>query len=348
MRIIILGDKSKYQFCRYLIDISDLENNESFLTEQLSLKDIFIVSDKRIRDNNHFFSTKIPLNTVLFFPKEFEDFDDFTKDDKIIFFDEFPYNTEDYLERLYDIKANGSFNQLEVVLFQNSREGLVTDLSSNSMALSDAREKLTGNGICFSEYQIGDHMEFLFWRNEGGHNEKSVFQPLLDDVKAELETFDSSYNYLCETTVGPIIKDPAIWNNIIKFDNSFVGKNLWEQFGKRSYLSLLKNNNEIQRFYINTYKSTVMSIIVWNFDKDIQVLNKIVKKEFLSMFNDGTKLYYYGKKEDYEEFINNHKEVLLGQSLFEDFFYEDLKEIIKQRICIHVSKMEGLLNGHIN
>lgn len=349
MRIIILGDKSRYQFFRYLVDFSELNKKDSFFTEQLCQNDVFIVSDISLKKDNCFFSPMLPLNTMLFFPKEFEEFEDYTKDDKIIFFDEFPYNTSDYLEKLYDIKTNGSFNQLEVVLFQNYREGLTTDISTNSMALDDARDKLISSGVCFCEYKIGDCMDFLFWRfNNEKVNEKNVVQPLIDAVKTELATFDSSYDYLCETTIGPIIKDPTVWKNIIRFDNSLVGKNLWEKYGDRAYDGLINNNNEIQQFYINIYKYAVMSMIVWDSDKDIQVLNSIVKKEFLSMFNDGTKLYYYGNRDKYEEFINNHKEVLLGQNLIVDFFYEYLKEIIKNRICILVNKMEELLNGYNN
>ena len=104
MRLIILGDRSRYQFLRKIID----DENMNLKTEVLSEKNIEIMSETINNIDNpkervFYFSKKLPLHTTLFFPSEINMSSEYGANDKILFFDEFPYRTAIGMENIKNI-----------------------------------------------------------------------------------------------------------------------------------------------------------------------------------------------------------------------------------------------------
>ena len=72
MRIIVAGDKSRYQFFRDIINVDVSQMREEFYTENLGRRTVYLTSDKnQVNNDVVLFSDKVPLNTVLCFPEEF-------------------------------------------------------------------------------------------------------------------------------------------------------------------------------------------------------------------------------------------------------------------------------------
>ena len=143
MRIIVAGDKSRYQFFRDIINVDVSQMREEFYTENLGRRTVYLTSDKnQVNNDVVLFSDKVPLNTVLCFPEEFLDVPTICEmEDRVVLFDEFPYATEKKLERAQKLSDFGVADQLQVILIINNRIGLQSDLSTVEMALEEA-EKL--------------------------------------------------------------------------------------------------------------------------------------------------------------------------------------------------------------
>ena len=65
------GDKSRYHFFRSIVDLNKSKNQESFFTERLGEREVFLTSDLSKAKDDIFYSPRVPLNTELFFPSEF-------------------------------------------------------------------------------------------------------------------------------------------------------------------------------------------------------------------------------------------------------------------------------------
>ena len=87
MKLIVLGDKSRYQFLRKIIT----DENINLKTEILSEKNIEIMSDivnniDNPKERVLYFSKKLPLHTTLFFPSEINTDSRYEINNKILFF----------------------------------------------------------------------------------------------------------------------------------------------------------------------------------------------------------------------------------------------------------------------
>lgn len=346
MRVIITGDKSRYQFLRSLIDIDDINMSESFYTEKMGERDIYVSSENIIKkEKNYFYSSLVPLNSYIYFPKEYGNKNTFCIDDRVIFFNEFPYNREDDMKRLHEIIDSGEYGQLCVVLVCNSRKGMDTDISSSESAVLSAKKMLEEIGITCCEYKMGEKPNFLFWKiDEKNRYEKQVMKPLLQRVKKELETFDSSYDLLYEIDVAMVVDDPVIRKNIYQYDSTFGNENIWQIYGRRTYQYLLKNNISIEQFYVNLYKNIISNIAIWDLKRDITDLKEIVKKSIDRKFKTIESICFTGENENYEMFLNRNGIIYELSRTLNTFFKEDLKKIVKTRITRDVEIMEELLD----
>ena len=342
MRMVITGDKSRYQFLRSLVSAESLSIGDCFYTEQMSEKDIIVSSAKN--NENIYYSSFVPLNSLLFFPSEYGNCDMYCTDDRILFFNEFPYNREDDLEKLKDIINSGKFGQISVVLVCNFREGIDTDISSNDMAITSAENLLDEIGIDHYKYKIGEKPNFLFWRiDKKGHFEKNMLKPLLSKVKEDLAVFDTTYDFLYELDVAMIVDDPNIRKMILKYDRALLKKNVWREYAARSYNCLFKTDKSIENFYVDVYKKLILPVASWNLKKDILDLQKVVETTFKNRFDSLGYLCFSGGEEDYEAFLNENRIIFLLGQILDKFFRNELKSIICERTARNMEIVEELL-----
>lgn len=345
MRVIITGDKSRYQFLRFLVNEENLKINDNLYTERMSDIDVFVSSDKTADEACTYYSSNVPLNSLVYFPKEYGADSSFSDDDKVLFFNEFPYNREEDVESLNDIANSGKYGQICVVLVYNGRTGIDTDISSDDMAILSAEKMLDDMGLSHCKYTMGSVPDFLYWKIAKQEKyEKNLLMPLLKKTKYELDVFDSTYDLLYELDVAMIVDDPTIRKLILKYDSSLNNKNVWTEYASRLILRLIKGEKSVKDFYIELYKKIVSAISIWDINKDTARLTDIVENALKEKFSKYEELIFRGNEDDYETFLNNNKVIyLLSQGLI-SFFKEDLKTILKKRIIKDIEIMEGFLD----
>ena len=163
MRLIVLGDKSRYQFLRKIID----DENMNLKTEILSKKDIEIVSEKidnidNLNEKVVYLSKKLPLYTTLFFPSEINTSSKYETNDKILFFDEFPYRTAIGMENIKNILEKNPEIDFEIILIKNNRKNLQSDLSNEEEAIRTAIKEYYLEKFRVRVVNFEDNYNFLF------------------------------------------------------------------------------------------------------------------------------------------------------------------------------------------
>lgn len=347
MRLIITGDKSRYQFLRYIVGKDSISDNEGFHTEQISEKDLIVTAEKECASADTYYSGKIPPNTILFFPAEYGSDISYRSDDRIIFFNEFPYSTDSTIEELDKLIMNGKYGQLEVVLAENSRNGLESDISTGEMALNEAISRYRQKSINVNRYIMGTRPDFLLWSTcQNTRFSQRVFSPLLESVKEYLKVFDSTYELEYELEVGLILNNPIIRKKLIQYEKGMIGKDIWSVFCKRTCDFFFAKNNEVYHFIKELYRNAIKDICIWDYEIDFSLLMKGINNSLAAGFNGLQPLIYNGARENYDEFLNNNHVINTYNQIVMTYFSNKIKEIIKERIIKDINILEELLNGY--
>lgn len=351
MRVVITGDKSRYQFFRYFLDKKYIENKELFYTEKVSEKNIFMTSDINKRGENIYISKKLPLNTLLFFPKEYQE-EIYAPQDKIILFDEFPYATKENILKLDKIIKIGNYKQLEVVLIINDREKLDTDITTEETALKAAENIYKKKKIKVSKYKFGEIPVFLFSSiSSVQNNNRNKLKGILNDLKFIIETFDMNYElFYEESELNKKLSNPAFINNFFEYNKNINGKNIWQYYFEKIFNYFWDDNNSIgDKFCITFYKITLNSSYIWDISYDIENLKIDIRKFFMNKIYFSKEKVFFGDKNEYDILLNNIAKDLINfkQELI-NFFSKDVKKYLKQRIEKNIDKLEGLVNDSNN
>ena len=352
MRLVMSGDKSRYHFFRSIVDLNKAKNQESFFTERLGEREVFLTSDLSKAKDDIFYSPRVPLNTELFFPSEFSSIIDVIRnDDKIIWFDEFPYATDRDIERLKEILNSGKGSQIVIVLFHNSRECLETDISTDDMALEEAEARYAQFNMSIYKYTPNLFPYFLLWENDSECVclENDFFSKM-KNVEWNLDIFDSSYEFMLDS-LGEDGKSIAsffdfdILASFCDYDRKLNKNNIWEIYHEKAYIFYWENNYEIRHFCKLIYKDAIESVCIWDFERDYERLYASITESFKQITVDMKFLTYDGVKADYDEFlINNQEEIIKYKTRIQFFFREEMKEIIKERIQRNLRKLEALFS----
>ena len=350
MRLIISGDKSRYHFFRSIIDLSKLQNQESFFTERLGEREVFVTSDIKKTDKNIFFSSKVPLNTELYFPSEYTDlFDVITNEDKVVVFDEFPYASDDKIDKLDNILQSGKVVQVSVVLFWNNRESLETDISTEDIALKDAEEYYGSRNIRVYKYSLKDVPVFLLWSsNNGIIGYENAFVSKMELTKLNLETLDSAYELMfdCWDEHGKSMVSLIEFDILARFcvyDRKLCEGNIWRVFHEKACKHYWTNDYIIKNFCRFIYQTTVDDICIWDFEKDFEILYESIRNEFNHIIDELDMLEFKGTKLNYDEFLNEHQEEILAYKiLIQTFFRDKMKVFIKNRVQRNLLRMEAI------
>lgn len=346
MRIIVAGDKSRYQFFRDIINVDVSQMREEFYTENLGGRTVYLTSDKnQVNNDVVLFSDKVPLNTVLCFPEEFLDVPTICEmEDRVVLFDEFPYATEKKLERAQKISDFGVADQLQVILIINNRIGLQSDLSTVEMALEEAERLYQKSNISVYRYHIGDRPEFLFWSvGLCCTNGRRILEKSILEAQKDVEQFESFYDLMYTTDLSVWIEDPAFLNNIFKYDSIMREKDIFEVYYSRIY-DLFQKKSEFEDFYVSLYTDSVINFCVWDLSCDIEDL-KISVNDFLKeQLRRKENLMFNGDEREYESFLNeNRAEIIDFRKAIVRFFSDDLKFFLKKRLQKNIDCMMEMI-----
>ncbi|WP_026511924.1 hypothetical protein [Butyrivibrio sp. LC3010] len=352
MRIVMLGDKSRYHFFRSIVDLDMSNNQESIFTERLGEREVFMTSDYGKTKDGFFYSPRIPLNTELFFPPELSSIIDLIKDDdKVIWFDEFPYTTDGDIERLKEIISAGKSNQIVIVLFSNARARLVTDISTDDMALEDAISRYSQFNLSIYKYTLNELPYFLLWQNDSdGSGLERTFPSMVKTVTWNLEVFDSSYEYMMDfpgesgNSIASFIEFDIL-ARFCDYDQKLNKNSIWKIYHEKAYNYYWKNNYEVLHFCKFIYKDAIEPVCVWDFEQDFECLYFSITESFKQIIADMKSLKFKGEKADYDEFLKNNQERIVNyKTRIQHFFREEMREIIKARIRRNLCKLEGLFS----
>ncbi len=349
MRLIMSGDKSRYHFFRSIVDLRKTKNQENFFTECLSTREVFLTSDLNKVIDDCYYSKKIPLNTDLYFPSEFVDISDVIKNgDKIVWFDEFPYATDRDIEKIKEIMNSGKGEKVVIVLFQNDREKLETDISTDDMALEEAEIRYSQWNFPVYKFVPDAVPLFLLWDN----NENSIiernFYSKINMYASKMEVFDGNYALMLDIPGedGKSISSLANYDvlaGFCKYDRRLYKNNIWDIYHEKACKFYWDNNHAVKDFCKFIYKDAIESLCIWDFEKDFERLYEIIIEEFRKITKGIPPAVYDGNKSDYDEFLQqNQEEILSYKTKIQDFFHENLKELIKARINRNLKKLEAL------
>lgn len=346
MQITAIGDKSRYQFFRNMVEYENQIEGD-FFTEKLGDNDVYLTSQKTELLENMYYSKKIPLNTTIFFPNEYDDL--VLKSgtiDKILVFDEFPYVSDSEIKNLHKVLVSNILSQIEVVLVKNGRESLNSDISTEETAISEAKKYYGEMGIDTCIYDTNSSPKFLLYTCYDFQSQgKKLIQSYIRKVQKELDIFDSVYEFSVEISEIPLLIEVDILARFFDYNDSIRTKNIWKVYRRRAFDFYWKSNKrKIVKIYSEVYKNMIGEICIWNIQKDIDELTNVLQQEFRQALNVFSPLSFYGEKEYYDDFLNEHKEeVIKFKIIIKDFFNIKLREILKKRIQHKINKMEELI-----
>ena len=342
IKVVIVGDKSRYQFWRSIVDFSDIRNEDFFYTEQLSEKELCVTSNKN--KSEYFFSSIVPLNTTLCFPVDISANDHLDENERIVVFNEFPYAREEDLNRIRKYIELGKKGQLLVVFVDNNRKGMKTDVSSSDLAIKVAEEAMQELGVHYCRYKIGEKPYFLFYRLLNQDDEKQTFYPYILEVKRRIDVFDSEYDCLYELDLELLVNNPTVKKNLLRYEKNIVNKNVWDVYARRVEHFFLHNNADIRTFYGRMYKESISPVVLWDINSDLENLDKEISLSLIRYFMRNDPLCFVGSVDKYDCFLRDNSIIFLFGKMVNSFFKEELKILIKNRVLKNLKIMEGLLD----
>ncbi len=356
MRIIVEGDKSRYQFLRKIIDRNNL--NVDFTTEDLASRTIRVVSDKNRLGDGIYYSACVPLHTELVFPDEFEISPVSAEPgDRVMLFDEFPYRMWNEKEKQDSYLTKYDISLCEIILLKNERKALSSDISTEETALEEARENYEKEGFQVKVLGREDKMNFLLW-SHGREipNWDERFSRKLCSARTEIEEeldFDYEISFFCGMGEGEginkILSDPQKLDSFTKYNPYMNGKNVIELYTDNAYDFFWKSNASIfEGFNSGIYKKYMKKVCLWNMEKDLEQLNREVMKSFKAYVKGSDELTFSGSEEEYSLFVNQNAGVILSfKERIKKFFQEEMRNVIKKQMLDRIRTMEGLVDEKI-
>lgn len=353
MRLIVLGDKSRYQFLRKIIT----DENINLKTEILSEKNIEIISEKlgnidNSKESVFYFSKKLPLHTTLFFPSEINMDTRYEINNKILFFDEFPYRTATSIENIKYILEKNPKLDFEIILIKNNRKNLQSDLSNENEAIKTAIREYNLEGFRVKVVDFEENYNFLFWSFEGFTKNINSFTNDLEELKKILDIF-FEIEYEMEYIQIEEKLSEQLLDSFVKYKKSFINKdnimnllkiNVSDYFFKKDY-----NYKQFFEFSENLYLKNIDKVCVWNVERDLKNLKLKFKKRIEEFIELPILIKFDGiTEEDYIFFYNKYKkEMIEFKNRIKTFFKTELCQLIKDYIKNKIERMENFLDEKI-
>lgn len=354
MRVIVLGDKSRYQFLRSLNP--EGINNNVFNTENLAKKDIYMSSVRKQMKEGYFYSRKIPLNTELIFVNEINVADIKCEDnDKLLIFDEFPFRTETEIAQLRYYIEHNNVNDCVVVLVNNNMDTLKTDVTNMQTAVADAIKEYEADCFPVFVYTMGMEFDFLFGSTNylATYSVSGQAMKILSDAKLQIEvSFDGAYRRALMFEAGVYPGSPdfvSVLGTLTKFDIQMketsvfcvlehkVCNYLWDNT-KSKYLMFATE------FYQKKVKEYLGVLCKWDLGRDLVLLQKFIQDDFLKFIHSDIKNVCVASDREYEFFKDHYKgEMDSFRNKIMQYFNEKLKTLLKERICKRIEEMEKII-----
>ncbi len=347
MKIIAIGDKSRYQYLRSIV-LSDGVKETSFKTEYLGSNTVYVVPSNYNSNENSFRSNMLPLATEIVFPSEIECGQyECCDNDKVILFDEFPFRTQEKIDNLNLYAQQVGHGLCEIVLILNDRKLMESDISTEKMAFEGAYDEYKTEGFKVYKYVQGELNDFLFGMGNS-KIDQNVFnlKRKIGQVKEEVEILESDYNLEYEINIHKFFENPALLDSFFEYNKKGLRENANKYFINNAKMCFFKDiKGQYVNFYEKIYMRYIEKICVWDLQKDINFLNRKVILRFEQYFQDIPQLSCKEDEKDYVIWINQNIQYILSfKEKMKAFFETELCQIIKEQIKERMNKLEELLD----
>ena len=271
---------------------------------------------------------------------------------KILFFDEFPYRTATSIENIKYILEKNPKLDFEIILIKNNRKNLQSDLSNENEAIKTAIREYNLEGFRVKVVDFEENYNFLFWSFEGFTKNINSFTNDLEELKKILDIF-FEIEYEMEYIQIEEKLSEQLLDSFVKYKKSFINKdnimnllkiNVSDYFFKKDY-----NYKQFFEFSENLYLKNIDKVCVWNVERDLKNLKLKFKKRIEEFIELPILIKFDGiTEEDYIFFYNKYKkEMIEFKNRIKTFFKTELCQLIKDYIKNKIERMENFLDEKI-
>lgn len=337
MRIVVVGDKSRYQFLRQLIPDTGMHS------EKLVDKTIKLVDKNVEKNDDSYFSSLIPLNTQVVFPSgvESEAFE-FNVNDLVLFFDEVPFQTEFEIGQLDKLTTDPNVAHLQVVLYDTKQGMLTTDVTTSQDAKDAAKIELLKRQIAYVDYPESGIDVFLW-------NLTALLDPAkknLSKIKKKREllqyTFSMDYEFDFLEIEDKIVS-PIVLERLIKRTEQDVGRLVLETATNRAVVNCVRNE-ALQSMIENLYFKYLGELCVWDQVADLEKIRKDIQRDFKAFIKIKSDFKFADDQAQHELEINKYRnQVVLFKDQVTRFFTKELALILEKQFQKRLKRLETLL-----
>ena len=352
MKIIVIGDESRYQFLRKLMEKGNIPINLEIVKE----KGCTVTWNIENVSENVYYSSQVPLYTEVEFPtiERINQESISYKDAKLLIFDEQPYQTEGDVKLLNKYRYKGL--SCEIILVLNNRKAMDSDVSSEQDGADKALEYYQNRGFRVHKYVMGEAFDFFLYEDYQENNAYRYFKEKLKEMEEEAcEMILSMYELkLKEYDLNKYISsDPAPWNKFFPYYKNISDIVIYST--QNAFHTLMKKENEkftqiYEDLYKELYKSNKLNIECWNLKKDKEILYQKLVQSYRQKFKGMVQLSFKGDELEYTKWMTdegNKKIIIEIKNKLGEFIEKDAGDIIRKYMLDRINRMEEVLNGKV-
>ena len=354
MKIIVIGDKSRYQFLRKLTE------NPSLTSESLGRKKVVVTGNRQTESETIFFSPCLPLYTELEFPSENDINNEniiITRKDKLIIFIEkmtaqIRKAQESDAEKFEILKRyRNKALSCEIIVLVNNIEGMTSDISTKEDEVQEILRICREEGFIARKYILGELLDFLIYYDFVENNSKKEFESKFRNLREEIQN-NFSVDYEMEMDLSGFydryIEDPNYFENFFRYTRHI--SNLVKSSTQKMYAALLQNQNkEFVKICEQLYEERMRMVAFWDMEKDKEILYRKIVGAYNEKFRKMPVISFKGSESDYEIWYSKNMNTIFEiKDKAKTFFQKDVCELMKEYILHRLSRVEDVLNGKIN
>lgn len=346
MDIYIVGQLAKFQFLKEFTVNTKWENQS---VSYFSAEDVLISWEERqvLEHGLQIHSKQIPVGTNLYFPQKAPDFYPSTCG-KILVFDEIPFASQSLLEEIESISSKNPFIPVELVLYENHRSALESDISTELDALKEAAVFYQRKEYKTCHYTWGSEKLFLLFH--GRPQKQRLKQQALEkihDLEEDLCFFSSEYDAMYEDYLkDEFCENPSFLNNLTRYEPSLRNQNLVFVYCQRVD-SHLSSHQGIFDSMTETYCDMMSDYAPWDLKQDGADLGVSLKKYLMnSLMTQSASAVFTGVSSlDYLNYLMETKIDLQFKQAYISFFRDKGKELMLNHATTKIHSIRGLLHA---
>ena len=354
--VVIMGDQSKYSFLGEIVQQIPIPKTKMGDTDIIVTQfdtNGGTASNRAIELK----SARLPIATKVVFPSNNANVQDYAdKAAAVLYFEEFGFLKSSSLKELESI-CEAKFPSVTVVLYIPQRNFLESDISTYDEDIETARAKYKEDGYTVIEYTPGTSMLPLVVQLPSDISANCHRDRVLDKITKKKELlydedvgvkFDYEYTReVCECSLSEHDRLLITRYDKQEFERASLDVVYFERARK---LIFEKKRSTLVEPLLGVYKNFINNpdfkeFIFWDMEKDVQILEKIIKTKFYESIFVNHNTIFQGTPIEYGMYEEKNKLCLEFYNRIETFFRDTFCEAIVQHIDSRLTKLEKLAKG---